>query len=259
MNVKLSFFKYQGAGNDFVCFDNRQGEVKLTTEQIGRICDRRFGVGADGIIYLERDPGYDFYVRYFNADGTQSLCGNGSRAAVDLAAHLKIVAATTVFNAYDGPHEATLISPGLIRMQIHDVQHVERKGEDYFMNTGSPHNVRFVTDLPHFPVFEEGRKIRYSPLYNPTGTNANFVEPLPDNTIAFRIYERGVEEETLSSGTGATACALAASMSGYYSPIRVRSRGGEFEVEFKKRQDGTFYDIYVTGPAKMVFQGSLEL
>ncbi|MFO0267954.1 MAG: diaminopimelate epimerase, partial [Cyclobacteriaceae bacterium] len=121
--MKLSFYKYQAAGNDFVCFDNRQGEVKLTTEQIGRICDRRFGVGADGIIYVERDANYDFYVRYFNADGTQSLCGNGSRSAVDLAAHLKLVAGKTVFNAYDGPHEATVISPGLIRMQIHDVKH----------------------------------------------------------------------------------------------------------------------------------------
>lgn len=257
--MKLSFYKYQAAGNDFVCFDNRQGEVKLTTKQIGRICDRRFGVGADGIIYVERDANYDFYVRYFNADGTQSLCGNGSRSAVDLAAHLKLVAGKTIFNAYDGPHEATVISPGLIRMQIHDVKHVERKGDDYFMNTGSPHNVRFVTGLPQYPVFEEGRKIRYSPLYNPTGTNANFVELLPDNTIAFRIYERGVEEETLSSGTGATACALAASFVGYHSPVRVQSRGGQLEVEFKRRQDGTFYDIYVTGPAKMVFQGSLEL
>ena len=255
----LSFFKYQAAGNDFVCFDNRNGDVQLSTEQIGRICDRRFGVGSDGVICLERDPQYDFYVRYFNADGTQSLCGNGSRSAVDLAAHLKLVAGSTVFNAYDGPHEARVVSPGLIRMQIHDVKHVERKGDDYFMNTGSPHNVRFVSGLQHFPVVDEGRKIRYSPLYHPTGTNANFVERLPDNTIAFRIYERGVEDETLSSGTGATACALAASFEGYHSPVKVQSRGGHLEVEFKRRQDGTFFDIYVTGPAKMVFQGSLEL
>jgi diaminopimelate epimerase len=261
--MQRQFFKYEATGNDFVIFDNREGFLQLTKEQIARICDRRFGVGADGLMLLEKHPHFDFNLIYYNADGSQSLCGNGTRAAVKMASSLGLINGHARFNAFDGGHEADILSGGVIRVRMNDVRKTQQVGDDLFIDTGSPHLIKVVTDLTNYPVFEKGREARYSPEFAPAGTNVNFIELLPDNTLFVRTYERGVESETLSCGTGVTAAALAAHSMGYRSPVKIRTLGGELAVEFKAGQSGSsdalFRDIFLSGPAKMVFQGELEL
>lgn len=265
MNL-IHFHKYQATGNDFVLIDNRTGVHTFSKDQIQKICDRRFGVGADGLILIEKHPSLDFNVDYYNSDGSQSLCGNGSRAAVMMALSLGMFKDKTIFNAYDGTHEAELLPNDKVRLKMNDVRGVKIMGTDIFLNTGSPHHIRFVKSLTDYPMVEEGKKIRFSEDYKPNGTNANFVELLTDNAIHVRTYERGVEDETMSCGTGVTAAALAASFHGYSSPILVKVPGGELSVEFKCQftdqtsgQVDTFHDIFLIGPAKMVFEGELEL
>lgn len=257
--MKFPFQKYQATGNDFVIVDNRDGQHSFSADQIKKICDRRFGVGADGIMLIEKHPSVDFNLVYYNADGSASLCGNGSRAAVKMASSLGMLNGKTKFNAYDGLHEATLLSNGNVRLKMNDVKEVKKLNNDFFINTGSPHFIQFVKEIKNFPVFEEGRKIRYSDSFKPGGTNANYVELLGSNSIFVRTYERGVEDETLSCGTGVTAAALASSFHQYSSPVSVKTLGGELSVEFNLRHDGSFGDIFLIGPAKMVFQGTLEL
>jgi diaminopimelate epimerase len=263
---RIHFYKYQAAGNDFVVIDNRARLLKLSKEQIMAVCDRRFGVGADGVMLLEKHPSLNFNLEYFNCDGSQSLCGNGSRAAMHFASSLGMVNGKGSFNAYDGPHSAEILSSGLIKLMMNPVSEVKVMSDDYFMNTGSPHFIRFVKYIDDYPVYEEGKRIRFDDFFKPGGTNVNFVELLADNTIYVRTYERGVENETLSCGTGVTAAALAASLKNYTSPVKVRTLGGELSVEFKSArqpqstgQAGTFSEIYLIGPAKMVFEGDLEL
>jgi diaminopimelate epimerase len=264
--VKIHFHKYQATGNDFVLIDNLRGEYSFSTEQVTKICDRRFGIGADGLILIEKHPTLDFDLVYFNSDGSQSLCGNGSRAAVVMAAQLGLIKTTTKFNAYDGTHEAELLDDDIVRLKMNDVENAKKSGDEYFINTGSPHHLRFVSDVNSYPVVEEGKKIRYSEAYAPKGTNANFIQLLGKNTIAVRTYERGVEDETFSCGTGVTAAALASSLQNYTSPVQVSVKGGSLTVEFKAIYSGpsgspptAFRDIFLIGPAKMVFQGDLEL
>lgn len=264
--MKIHFHKYQATGNDFVVIDNRTGGYSFSKEQIEKICDRRFGVGADGLMLIEEHPSLDFNLVYYNSDGSQSLCGNGSRAAVVMAAALGLLKTNTTFNAYDGSHEAELLNTGIVRLKMNDVHVVKKSGDEYFIHTGSPHHLRFVKDVKTYPVVEEGRKIRYSEPYAPAGTNANFIQLLDHNTIAVRTYERGVEDETFSCGTGVTAAALASSFHGYTSPVHIKVKGGELSVEFKAMYSGpsgsipvTFHDVFLIGPAKMVFEGDLEL
>jgi diaminopimelate epimerase len=258
----IHFHKYQATGNDFVLIDNRAGTHSLSKNQIAKICDRRFGVGADGLLLIEKHLTLDFNLVYYNSDGSQSLCGNGTRAAVKMASSLGMVKGKTSFNAYDGLHEAELLPNDIVRLKMNDVKEVRSLGEDFFLNTGSPHLIRFVSNLKDYKVVEEGQKIRYSDDYKPNGTNANFVELQKGNSIFVRTYERGVENETLSCGTGVTAAALAASFKGYESPVQIKVRGGELSVEFKSKSTGQtvlFHDIFLIGPAKMVFEGDLEL
>lgn len=264
--MRIHFFKYQATGNDFVIIDNRKNQYSFTNQQIEKICDRRFGVGADGLMLIEKHPLLDFNLVYYNSDGSQSLCGNGSRAAVLMAATLGLLKSITSFNAYDGKHDAQLLANGDVRLKMNDVNIVQKKGVDYFIHTGSPHHIRLVENLNHYPVVAEGRKIRYSDEYAPEGTNANFIELLNNNTISLRTYERGVEDETFSCGTGATAAALAAYFHGYKSPVFVNVKGGTLSVEFKVSPSGpngsqsaNFQDVFLIGPAKMVFEGDLEL
>jgi diaminopimelate epimerase len=263
--VKIHFYKYQATGNDFVIVDNRVNKLEFSKSQIEKICDRKFGVGADGLVLIENHPILNFKLEYYNSDGSQSLCGNGSRAAVKFAATLGIVNGKSRFEAYDGPHDAE-INGEVVRLKMNDVKEVERVGDDYFINTGSPHYVRFVHDLKDYPVFEEGRKIRYSDAYAPAGTNVNFLEVLPGDVLFVRTYERGVEDETLSCGTGITAAALAGSLKGLSSPITIKALGGDLSVEFQTLKSSAhpgqsvmFQDIFLIGPAKMVFEGHLEL
>jgi diaminopimelate epimerase len=216
---------------------------------------------------IEKDSSAMFNLVYYNSDGSQSLCGNGSRAAVQFAAHLGMLNSKASFNAYDGIHHAERLPSGVIRLSMNPVNEITKMEDDLFLNTGSPHYIRFVKNAFDYPVVEEGKKIRYSEKFaSQNGTNVNFVELLPDNTIYVRTYERGVENETLSCGTGVTASALAASTYGYRSPVLVKTNGGELSVEFKSGQPDLpagqadeFTDIYLIGPAKMVFEGDLEL
>jgi len=257
--MKFPFQKYQATGNDFVIVDNREGKYSFTTEQIQNVCDRKFGVGADGVMLIEKHSSLDFNLVYYNADGSESLCGNGSRAAVKMASSLGMVNGKAKFNAFDGLHEATTLPNGNVRLKMNDVKEIKKLGNDFFINTGSPHFIQFINNGMDFPVFDEGRKIRYSEDFKPSGTNANFVELMNDNVIFVRTYERGVENETLSCGTGVTAAALASSFNKYSSPVTVKTLGGELSIEFNLRHDGSFTDIFLIGPAKMVFEGTLEL
>jgi diaminopimelate epimerase len=271
--MKIHFYKYQATGNDFVLIDNLAGKHSLSTEQVKSICHRRFGVGADGLMLIEKDEAVDFNLRYFNSDGSQSLCGNGSRAAVTMAACLGLVKGKATFKAFDGIHKAEVAEGGIVRLKMNDVKEIKKIEDGYFINTGSPHVIRFVTGVEHYPVVENGREIRYSDAFRPGGTNVNFVEIAPDNKVFVRTYERGVEDETLSCGTGVTAAALAASLYHIASPVSVKTLGGDLTVEFRvrqtgqsvakagapSRQGGIFEEIYLVGPAKLVFEGDLEL
>jgi diaminopimelate epimerase len=264
MNVE--FYKYQATGNDFVILDNREAHMSFTKEQVQKICDRKFGIGADGLMLIEPHPTVDFNLQYYNSDGSESLCGNGSRAAVAFASTLGLVNGKAIFNAYDGVHDAELLPSGIVRLKMKDVNEVQKKEADFFINTGSPHLIRFVSNVQNYPVYAEGKSLRYSKEFEPGGVNVNFIQLLNDNTIFVRTYERGVENETLSCGTGVTAAALAVSYLGFSSPVKIKTLGGDLSVEFSFRPSGlssghagTFTEIYLIGPAKMVFKGELEL
>ncbi|MCS6973121.1 MAG: diaminopimelate epimerase [Cyclobacteriaceae bacterium] len=260
--MMISFTKYQATGNDFILIDNRRSTIRLSVQQINRLCHRRFGIGADGLILIEPHHQADFYLNYYNSDGSQSLCGNGSRAAVHFAHRLGAVKKETTFAAYDGLHLGSILPDEQIRIQLKPVQDAEKFEDGIFIHTGSPHFIRWVEQVESYPVVEEGRKIRYSERFRVRGgTNVNFAERLPDNTIRVRTYERGVEDETLSCGTGVTACALAAAIQfGFSSPVQVRTRGGNLQVDFVQDTDtGGFSEIYLTGPVVPVFTGQVHL
>ncbi|MBU2946086.1 diaminopimelate epimerase [Zobellia uliginosa] len=256
--MTLSFYKYQGTGNDFVLIDNRQLQFpKNDTKLVASLCDRKFGIGADGLILLENDELSDFKMVYYNADGREgSLCGNGGRCTVAFANFLGIVDKDTVFNAADGKHHAT-IKDGIVSLQMQDVIEIKEKPEYVFLDTGSPHHVQMVNTVQDFPVFKEGKKLRYG-LYGQTGSNVNFVEVLNDDTFAVRTYERGVEDETLSCGTGVTAVAIAMHNAGKTNAnrIKVNTQGGELQVELNKK-DGVYNQIHLIGPATQVFKGEI--
>lgn len=255
----MDFFKYQGTGNDFVFIDNRNNEFPQNDKSlIARLCDRRFGIGADGVVLIQEHETYNFEMVYFNPDSSQSFCGNASRCAVHFADYLGIVADECSFLAIDGPHNA-LIRDGLIHLKMSDVQAVERLNNHFFINTGSPHLIYFSNNLDDVDVYLEGRLIRYGEPYRKTGVNVNFVQLLPDNQIYARTYERGVENETLSCGTGVTAAALSVSFKNYHSPVRVKTKGGPLQVAFEKHSDSHFDNIYLIGPAVQVFSGKIEV
>ncbi len=257
--MALTFYKYQGAGNDFVMIDNRK-HVFPTQDKafIQHLCDRRKGIGADGLILLQDHTDYDFEMVYYNADGRLgSMCGNGARCTVRFARQIGVIEDVACFLAADGEHQAS-VERELIQLKMNDVQGVEQIGEDYFLSTGSPHYVRFVEDVHAIDVVKEGRAIRYSERFKHEGTNVNFVQYLSDNEIFVRTYERGVEDETLSCGTGVTASALMAGRRGLVGPVEVQTLGGDMEVSFKREQE-LFKHIYLIGPAKQVFTGVVAL
>jgi len=257
--MELHFFKYQGTGNDFIMIDNRSGQVVLSPEQVAFLCHRRFGIGADGLILLEPEKGFDFKMVYYNSDGNlSSMCGNGGRCITAFARQLGIISDKARFVAVDGPHEANINDDG-VALKMQDVKQVEL-GEDYFyLNTGSPHYVKMVQDVEHLDVFSEGRNIRNSARFREEGTNVNFIEKLED-ALFVRTYERGVEDETLSCGTGVTAAALVAAVNGIATGKNsciVKTRGGTLEVTFEKVLEKNFYNIWLKGPAVLVFEGSI--
>ncbi|WP_324719489.1 diaminopimelate epimerase [Salinimicrobium sp. HB62] len=261
--MKLNFFKYQGTGNDFIMVDNRTSVLsKNDTNLIRFLCDRRFGIGADGLILLENSPkeGEDFKMVYFNADGNESsMCGNGGRCLVAFAKHLGIISKEAAFGAIDGFHKA-VIEDDLVGLKMTEVKNVSEVGNDYFLDTGSPHHVIFSDEVKNIDVQTEGSAIRNSPEYLAKGgTNVNFVSSLDTASFNVRTYERGVEAETLSCGTGVTASAIAAYHSGRTSSTTVKllTPGGDLTVSFKPTSEG-FEEIWLTGPAKQVFKGVVE-
>lgn len=260
--MKRTFFKYQGTGNDFILFDDREHSFNEKDEAlISRLCDRRFGIGADGLMLLRNEPGYDFRMVYFNSDGRpSSMCGNGGRCLSRFAVDISATAKNEVhFLAVDGPHEA-IIGPSTVKLKMNDVNEIENGNGFFFLNTGSPHYVTFSDNVPQTDVFEEGRSIRYNERFRKEGTNVNFVGA-EKGGIFVRTYERGVEDETLSCGTGVTASAIAAAVKGIATSAEkcnVHTPGGKLTVHFH-REGNRFTDIWLEGPATFVFKGEIEI
>jgi diaminopimelate epimerase len=275
--VKIPFFKYQGTGNDFVMIDQRQQQFLKKTDvgTINHLCDRRFGIGADGLIllenpkkgvYTEGSP-FDFQMIYFNADGRESsMCGNGGRCLVAFANYLQVFDNQCVFNAIDGLHDAKVREDGWVELKMIDVNAIEI-GKDYFlMNTGSPHFVVFVEDLTDINVYENGREIRYSERFYTEGVNVNFVEIKKDGTLEVATYERGVEAETFSCGTGVTAAAIAFALKkipifaeNQTLSVPILTKGGNLEVRLQRHSESGFKDLWLCGPAVQVFQGEVNI
>ncbi len=260
--MHIQFYKYQGTGNDFVILDNRGLQYNnLTVEQINLICHRRFGIGADGLMLLNLHPNYDFEMKYYNADGRESsMCGNGGRCLVKFAYDVGIVRTKYKFIAIDGEHEATVDIDGIVALKMHDVNEVKYVNDHFILDTGSPHFVELTRDVMKLDVFEKGRSIRYSPEFKEKGINVNFVEQLeePDRIIV-RTYERGVEDETYSCGTGVTAAALVCHHNDNgFNRVEIETKGGNLSVEFDKIGDH-FQNIWLQGPAKRAFTGEMDI
>lgn len=257
----FSFVKYQGTGNDFVLIDNREANFPIANhEAIAQLCHRNFGIGADGFICIESADSADFYMRYFNADGFEgSLCGNGSRCAIHYAKTLGLTTENVVFAAADGVHHAQFIN-NEIALELHDVSQWERRENAIFLNTGSPHHMVFVDDVDAVDVARVGQEIAHGAPYFSEGTNVNFVQQLSADKIKVRTYERGVEAETLSCGTGVTAAALAIHISekSTLEKIYIQTRGGKLSVSFSPTQKG-YTSIILQGPAAPVFTGNWEI
>lgn len=258
----IKFAKYQGTGNDFIMLDNLSGKYEgLTIDQIQFLCDRKFGVGADGLIKISKSDEANFEVDYFNSDGTKSFCGNGARCSVAFAESLGISVDKVNFMAIDGMHSA-MKENDLVYLKMSDVSEIKAIGKDFELNTGSPHYVRFVNNCLEIDVFEEGRKIRYSSEYQEEGINVNFVEELQNNEIEVVTYERGVENETLSCGTGVTAAALVYAIKNKLfglHEISIHTKGGKLKVSFDRKGEQEFKEIFLIGPVQYVFSGEIDL
>lgn len=259
--MNLHFYKYQGAGNDFVMIDDRNFSFDADNVSLIRfLCDRRFGIGADGLILLQTDPEYDFRMLYFNSDGHEaSMCGNGGRCITAFARQLGVIDKRAHFIASDGPHDSAIESDGTVNLKMTDVESYEKIGDAFFMNTGVPHFVTFHDSLDGIDVFNEGRKIRYSEHFKTVGTNVNFVN-FANGRLTVYTYERGVEDETLACGTGITASALSAAIKTgtEKGTFPVKAKGGELAVSFEKDGSG-FKNIWLRGPATFVFEGEIEV
>ncbi|HEX4878122.1 MAG TPA: diaminopimelate epimerase [Chitinophagaceae bacterium] len=260
--MTLPFFKYQGTGNDFILVDNRKQEFILTQQQIHFLCDRRFGIGADGLMLLQDKSGFDFEMKYYNADGREgSMCGNGGRCMVKFAYHLGIHKDLYRFLASDGVHEAEIDIDGIISLKMKDVSSVKKYNGDYILNTGSPHYIKMVTNVMTMDVFRKGYEIRHSKQFEEEGINVNFVElsDEPDKIIV-RTFERGVEDETYSCGTGVTAAALVCYHNeNGFNDVEVKTLGGQLTVEFDRVDEDKYENIWLCGPAEKVFEGAIEL
>jgi len=255
----VPFYKYQATGNDFILIDNRDMIVKPSIALAQKLCDRKFGIGSDGLILIQKHDKSDFEMVFFNPDGSQSLCGNGSRCAVNFAHKLGLLDNKTTFLAYDGLHEAQILPNTEVRLKMSDVQNVSHLADGTFVDTGSPHLMVFTTEVLKHDVVEEGKLVRYNDTFKAKGINVNFVEIKDNNSIFVRTYERGVENETLSCGTGVTASALAATERGLISPVSVSTKGGNLSVEFEKNAATEFIEIFLIGPANEVFSGSIDI
>lgn len=260
--MSIPFHKYQGAGNDFVIIDQSKTHYldHDDQERIARLCDRRFGIGADGLILLESHAEADFRMVYFNSDGREStLCGNGGRCIVAFAYSLGLIRAETRFWAIDGLHQARVVRPDWIELEMQTIHEVEQQQDFCYLNTGSPHYVQSVSSLDHLDVEQEGRRIRYSDRFAAEGTNVNFITGDAEG-LQIATYERGVEGETLACGTGVTAAAIVSALqsgkTGDFT-VPVKAKGGDLQVRL--HYDGqSFSNIWLCGPAVQVFQGQIN-
>ncbi len=254
----ITFSKYQGTGNDFIMIDNRNGAIRFTQDQVAQLCDRKFGIGSDGIVLIESHAVEDFYMNFYNPDGSQSFCGNGSRCAVAFARQLGIVGNHGIFGAIDKPHPF-VVNDGEIAIQMKDVDAIDWCEGQCVVQTGSPHLIQLTDDTNNLNVATEGAAIRYSQRFSKEGINVNFVR-MGDGELWMRTYERGVEAETLSCGTGVTAAALSlAALQPELREVAVHTRGGDLSVKLERTPEGGFHDVWLCGPAQAVFQGSIEL
>ena len=257
--MNITFYKYEGTGNDFIMIDNRDHLFpKENLNLIHKLCDRHFGIGADGLILVENDSDTDFKMLYFNADGNEgTMCGNGGRCIVAFANKLGIISEKTTFNAIDGLHHASMEND-LVSLQMIDIDTIEVYDKYVFTNTGSPHHVQLVDDLENYDVISKGRKIRNE--YGNEGSNINFVAQTNENSFNVRTYERGVENETLACGTGVTAVAIAMhkTKKTNSNKINLQVLGGELEVSFEV-ENNHYKNVFLKGPATFVFKGKIEI
>jgi diaminopimelate epimerase len=259
--VHLHFYKYHGAGNDFIIIDNRVDRFdKADQPLIAKLCNRRFGIGADGLMLLQNHDHSDFKMVYFNSDGHEgSLCGNGGRCITAFANHLGIIGKHTRFMATDGIHEAEVVNPGYVRLKMTDISHIETGDDFFYLNTGSPHYVTFTDKLMQKDVYDEGRKIRFNERFREEGTNVNFVE-FQKEGLFVRTYERGVENETFACGTGIVASAISAALkiNSDITSFPVRALGGNLVVKFERKKN-QFQNIWLEGPAEFVYSGDIKI
>jgi|TARA_B110000902_G_scaffold189187_1_gene214150 diaminopimelate epimerase len=257
MSKKITFYKYQGTGNDFIITSDI---YEVSTEQIIQLCDRKYGIGADGLIVLKKSESVDFDMMYYNADGTESFCGNGSRCAVMHAKYLGWTEDKCLFNSNDGKHTA-IIEGEEVRLQMHDVDMVLVEDEGYILNTGSPHYIAYTEEIDELDLITAAHAIRYNETFSETGINVNYLEAR-NGIIYIRTYERGVENETLSCGTGVTAAAIAHYLEKESTlkkvSQKIQTKGGPLTVTFEKKQK-TFENIYLCGPAVRVYEGEIDL
>ena len=258
----MEFYKYHGTGNDFILIDNRTNIFVPSEEAIAHLCHRRFGIGADGLILLDPSEKFDFGMRYYNADGKEgTMCGNGGRCIAAFAQQLGLITDKCVFSSIDGEHHAIILKETKdnvqVSLQMKDVQRHKLIDGNIFMDTGSPHYIIFFDGISQLDVFQKGKELRFNNKFSPKGTNVNFVEILNDG-IFVRTYERGVENETLSCGTGVTASALAYGIEKGLDQgnININTRGGNLTVRFSRKRD-YFTNIWLEGPAQMVYSGQI--
>jgi len=259
--MQIEFYKYHGAGNDFVMVDCRQAdEFLFDNKTVGFLCNRHLGIGADGLILLLNDPSAEFRMKYFNSDGMEgTMCGNGGRCIVAFARDLGIIHQKTLFSGIDGLHHAEILDNGLINLKMIDVEGVKELGDGYLVETGSRHFVTFRKSISDIDVFKEGREIRHQPRFANEGTNVNFVEIVSETVFKMRTFERGVENETLACGTGAVASAIS---SHYHqktdkNSFTIHAPGGILTVSFTVQNKEIYSNIWLKGPAKFVFKGQI--
>lgn len=260
--MKLSFSKYQGTGNDFIMLNNLNGYYdNLSIEQIQKVCNRKFGIGADGLIKLNSHEIFDFEMDYYNSDGSKSFCGNGARCTVSFAETLGVDVKETTFLGIDGIHRASKEN-GIISLEMGDVSNVRLLKNDYIINTGSPHYIHFAADSSLIDVVEFGKEIRYSTEFINEGINVNVVEIISADKLIVNTYERGVEDETLSCGTGVTACVLAFAYQNDMmcdNIVNVKVKGGDLKVSFLQENKGVFSNIQLIGPGEFVYNGEINI
>jgi diaminopimelate epimerase len=260
--MTIQFYKYQGTGNDFILLDNRDERFdSLSKETIAHLCDRRFGIGADGLMLLNNCPGFDYEMRYFNADGGEStMCGNGGRCLTRFAYDMGMVKTTYSFLAIDGEHESSVTNEGMVALKMKDVDQIREYRGNFVLDTGSPHYVEMTDDVMSLDVYRKGKEIRNNNDFKEKGINVNFVEQTDErDKLIVRTYERGVENETYSCGTGVTASALVCYHNDHgFNRVDVQTKGGELSVEFEKEGDH-FHNIWLIGPAEKVFEGTTEI